>query len=491
MKIFKKIINGILHRDKFTEIIENSEQIATSLVEEEYFESSTVVSIASGMFLDASSPINIAKYKSNLRILVKGTRQKRNVNEFMIIRNDDFFPTDWEWCVSSSETGVEKTGSYFAYALRKEIARENSGMSLNPLFDVPMDSNKMNLLLDNIDKDVGRIYQPVKYRSTKHFTINTPLSYTGDYNNVDSARAFHVIDKIDNFIESGYAYSASYRDAYLDVTHESLPLSEDAVVLISEDKYADIANNHQLIDQLEGRKVIIFRGDEALATNMVLTEMGILPSRPGNKYMTYDNDVLEILESSMMNFCQVHSIEYDKGHGNIDGKGGHFSDIYDGYNQEGNNLQEDFFEFLKSKFPDHINIISATVFNSEDASIRLIREIGTANILQAIDEYNAIALDKSVINLRKYKENRKIITPEISLIFKNTVKLIIDYFNSGMKEYTSMEFQVQIDDLIRLFYHGKCVEDQLLAATELSQKLGISIVSNMRFDDATEINRHI
>lgn len=480
MKIFNNLINGILCRKEFSSIVENSSQIANIFMSEKeddvYFESDSIVLMSSDNYLDATSPENIAKYKSNLKLLIERAKESSKIDKFMLIRNDDFFPYDWEWDVSSKDTGLEKVGSSLAYELRQAIARENAGIKRDsPLFDIPISPEKMSEMMANIDKNIGLIYMPVRFRSTKHFTINTPLAYTGDYNNVESERNFHIIDSIDNFLSSGYAYSASYRDAYLDVTHESLSISENAVVLISEDNYEKVASQPEIMFQLQDRRVIIFKGDEALATNMILTELGVLPSRPGNRFMIYDNNTTEILENSMKNFCNNHSIEYNKGHGNINGHGGHFTDLLDGYNQEYNQAEDELLTFLRNKFPEYTEILSTNFIKNRDIAYKVIKTIGHESILEAINEYNWHIQQQFSERYKKHKENRATITPEISLVFKNTVKAIINYYNSNSIEGISIEDRDQIELLIRTFYHSDIVEDQLLVAETLCKKLGYDI----------------
>lgn len=481
MNIIKKIINGVLSRDnKFKDITEVSSEMATiiSPIEEISFESDTIVLMASENYLDATNPENIAKYKSNLKVLVEEAKKTSKITKFALIRNDDFFPYNWEWDVSSRDTGIEKSGSSLTYWLRHELARESDiNKKENILFDIsiPLSEEKMKELMANIDRDVGFILSPIRFRSTKHFTINIPLSYTGSYNNVESNRNFHIIDSVDNFLTSGYAYSAAYRDAYLDVTHESLPISESAVVMILEDKYEDIRNKPDIMAQLSKRRVIVFKGEEAVATNMILTEMGILPAGPGNRFMTYDDDVYRILENSMINICQSHNIEYDKGHGNMFGKGGHFTDLYDGYNQEYNQTQDELIEFLKAKAPEYSNILTSNLFRRTDEAYNIVREIGHNRLLKIINEYNKYMVDQFNSRYKWHKEDRATITPEISLIFKKTVKSIINYFSPNNANTISQEDRKQIEDLIKLFYHSNTVENQLLAATMLSQKLSYDI----------------
>ena len=94
--------------------------------------------------------------------------------------------------------------------------------SLSSRFVIPSEYEEAR---KKLPKELGYINNPVKFRSTKHFTVNTPLGYTGEYNQVESNRNFTIIDSLDNISRSGYAYSISYFDAYLDITHENLPIS--------------------------------------------------------------------------------------------------------------------------------------------------------------------------------------------------------------------------------------------------------------------------
>lgn len=153
--------------------------------------------------------------------------------------------------VASKNTGVEPTKSLLSYMIRQSITCSNLGVIKNEQFWIPPSASELNEELSKIDMNVGMIMGPVRFRSTKHFTINTPLSYTGEYNAVDFNRNFTIIDDISNFLESGYAYTADYRDAYLDVTHEGLKISESAIVLIEESKYSSIMSDVKLANQLK------------------------------------------------------------------------------------------------------------------------------------------------------------------------------------------------------------------------------------------------
>ena len=143
-----------------------------------------------------------------------------------------------------------------------------------------------------------------------------------------------MIDKPDAFCQSGYGYSADYGDCYLDVTHESLPISEHAIVMIHEDKYPEIMKDEEIREQLKNRRVVVYRGNEGMAINMVLSQEGILPFQESAAIMEYDESLHAIMDQSMQEFCREHHLDYKHNHGNLFGKGGHFTDMFDGESQE-------------------------------------------------------------------------------------------------------------------------------------------------------------
>ena len=478
MQIFNWVKKHILKKEeRVIKIIENEQTLvmAVSPVEEIQFESDDIVTISQNNFIDTTDPLSIAKYKNNLRLLVDEVKEKKSVDKFKIIRDDDFFPTDWQWRVASQSTGIELSSFGLSYALKQIVASYNLGNYQNNPFSIPLDHDKLNEEMRKLGRYFAAIYMPVRFRSTKHFTINTPLSYTGEYNCVESDRNFTIIDNINNFLLSGYAYSADYRDAYLDVTHESLSISEEAIVLIAEDRYQTLLQDPKIASDLEKRHVIVYRGEEAVAINMILSQEGVLPARPGNRYMIYDDEIRTILESSMKILCANNGIEYSKGHGNIDGKGGHFSDLYDGYNREFYEAQEDFIAFLINCFPENTNLINYRILRDSYYAENLIKAVGVDALLQAIDDYNQHVLKLFVVNFNKYVEDRATITPEISQIFKQTVLFIRNFYETGQDKNLSFEESEKFKNLVTLFYHAKTVEDQLLAATEICNTFSVAI----------------
>ncbi len=425
--------------------------------------------------LDTTSKVSEEKFKHNLEILIKKAKTAGKIDKFMLIREDDFFPTDWEWRVLSKNTNLEEESTFLSYELRKAYALEQS--NINPYIEVngikvPRVSHEQTMeALSKVDKTFGNILLPSRFRSTKHFTINTPLGVTGDYNSVSTNRDYIIIDNIDGFLKSQYGYSVSYHDAYLDISHESLPISEKAVVLINDENYDRIMRDEKVANELAKRKVVRFKGDEIIATDMILTEMGILPSKVGALYANYDDEIYDILDNSIKNLAEKNGLFFDKSHGGeLKSDGGHFSNYYDEKNKDYEKALEEFFAFLRKKFPEQSELFPEYSEITERQARDIIEKIGTSNLSTAINQYNELVSKRQEKNLEEYKQDRKNITPEIHKQFTQTIHMINEFYKTDTN-YESYDKRVQIEEIIQRFIQGETVKEQLEATKSVIELL--------------------
>lgn len=434
-----------------------------------------LVSLSDGI-LDTESRASIEKFKYNLEILMKQTKEKGKVDKFMLIREDDFFPNDWEWRVLSKYTNLELESTSLSFELRQAYALEQSGIEpYKELMGIKMPNYTRNQgleALSKVDKTLGSVLLPSRFRSTKHFTINTPLGVTGYYNSVSSNRDYIIMDSMNEFLKSGYGYSVAYHDAYLDVSHESLPISEDAIVLINDEKYERIMSDEKLASELAQRRVVIFKGDESVAISMILTEMGALPSTVGSRYAQYDSELRDIVSSSIKDLAEENGLFFDRSHaGELkpDG-GGHFSNYYDEKNTDYIKAMEQFVAFLRQKFPEQEELFPEYLTFNENNSQEIIMKLGTQPLLEAIDEYNDIQRSKAEESLESYKQDRQSITPEIHDKFVSTVNLVNDFYK-GEVNYSNYEERAKTEEVIRNFFQSGTVAEQLEAAQILEEIL--------------------
>ena len=437
--------------------------------------------------LDTNSRETIEKFKHNLEILIKRAKEKGKVDKFMLIREDDFFPDGWEWRVLSKNTNLEKVCTRLSYELRKAYALEQKG--INPYseimgINIPNESYEQPIQdIADEDKTLGDILLPSRFRSTKHFTVNTPLEVTGNYNSVHTNRDYVIMDDVNEFLASEYGYSISYRDAYLDISHESLPISTEAIVLIGDENYDRIMSDEKVASQLAQRRVIRFKGDTDIAINMILTERGALPSQVSPQYADYDDEIRTILDSSIRELAEKNHLFFDKSHGGqlkLDG-GGHFSSYYDDKNQDYEKALNEFIRFLRQKFPEHEELLPEHLKLTENTSYEIVKKIGTTKLLEAIDEYNELASKRIEQTLEEYKKDRKNITPEIHQKFVETIHLIDDFY----KKNTDCESREQ-EEAIQKFIQGDTVSEQLQAAESVCELLATRNQDRSKTIDGTE-----
>lgn len=450
LDVFKKIFDKITGKNnsEVTPMLEAPRTIAPKPTMEEAYTpielpENEIVPFSNEEVLDADSKASEDKLKHNLEILIKKAKEKGKLDKFMIIREDDFFPHGWQWDVLSKDTNLESGYTNLSLALKMAYAMREA-------------DSKMN-------KTIGNFLFPSRFRSTKHFTVNTPLEITGDYNLVEAERDYIIIDNMAGFLNSGYAYSAAYHDAYLDVSHESLPISEEAVVLIKDENYERIMSDLNVANELTQRKVIRYKGETYAAINMVLTEMGVLPSTIGSKYAFYDQETKDIIDSSIKSLAKENGIFFDKSHGGLKG---HFSSYYDGKNNDYQNAVNDTIDFFKAKFPDHQEIF-------EQASMqKIVDTIGIDELLNAIEEYNDQAKEKLSKSLEQHKQDRASITPEMHEQFTQMVRIINEFY-ADIPYDSTFDGKQELEKEIQTFFQGETSDIQVQAAKSIWKKLRV------------------
>ena len=449
-----------------------------------------IVNISQDGFLDTESEDSIEKFKNNLQVLCDRAKVLGKIDKFVSIREDDFFPFGFQWHVLSKFTGLEYEKTELSMALRKAIVCKKMGIRPYLIInEMKIPSGREDIInekmakIESSNKTFAAFMLPSVFRSTKHYTINTALELTANYNMVSFNRDFIIIDNIKNFVDSKYGYSMAYRDAYLDVSHEGLPISEEAVILIDEKKYDRIVSDPKVKEELSKRKVIKYRGKTELAINMVLTEMGILPSRVHFNYAEYDAKIFEILNQSIEKLCSDNKLAFSQGHGGIKGYfDGHFTSYFDDMHPNDQMIAyEEAIEFLKSKFPNQAALFDdyykheKNKNENREESVRaqscaeeIVEQIGIVELLNAINEYNTEAIERFNLNRAKYYEERKAIDSEKHDQFINTVKLVDDFYKR-IPYSSSYNHKEEIEKLVLRFFHSESIEEQYNAGVELEK----------------------
>lgn len=402
--------------------------------------------------IDTTLPQSMEIYKRNLEKLIEQTKKTGIVDKFVIIRNDDFFPENYEWKVNSKNTNGEYR-TFIRY-IKQSQENEQKRSFFNTIFNKKVEQAPEPAVYENL-----MLYYPAEFRSTKHFTVNTPLEMTGEYNLVNPNRKFTIIDNIDNFLDSGYGYSLSEKDAYLDVTHEPLKISNNAIILISVDTYNEIKEDKEFLLTLSKRKLIIYKGSLSLAINMLLVENGVLPFRSEYKY---DDELKEIINNSLKTVCRNYNLEYNRAHGMS--SNGHFTNYIDQYEDSSKQLIKDFITYINSSIGSNLIEIERIWRYGKTAWIEYIDEIGLERFKVLLNEFNINEQNKLVERKEHYLKERESITPETSALFKETVQLI----RKHEQEINFISDYNQLTKTVLKFYLSSDFEEQKEAAVELN-----------------------
>ena len=413
---------------------------------------SNILKISDENIIDTEKKENVEKYKTNIQELIEETKENRKINKFVIIRNDDFIPENYTWTINLN-------GEY------KTLLTYNEGTTKKNKFSIFSKTQKPEMNLKQIKVLIGQ-----EFRSTKHFTINTPLKLTEEYNTVKNDRPFTIIDDINNFLKSGYAYSLSEKDAYLDITHEGLKISENATILISQENYEKIKNNKELLSKLSKRNLIIYKGNQALAINMFLSENGILPFR--TEMNAYDEETKQIIDNSLKQICNLYNIEYNRPHG----YNGHFTSIIDQYENNGLNEINKLIQYLNSKYPEYI--IKGQPNNKN--WLEYMNAIGKTNFVNAIEEFNKNNELRLQQKKSLYINQHKEIPKEIKEIFRETFELIkINEQNISFQNETN-----ELTKNIVKFFISKNIQEQIEASIKIKE-----IINNYYNEDNKKTNQ--
>ena len=459
-------------------------------------------------FIDANKQDNIESFMRNLEILIQETKDRGYVDKYVTLRNDEFFPETFQWILN-----FEKTQGLYKRLVAWIKPTKNSGF-----FRSLLGNNNLR------ETEELNIFIPTDFVSTKHFTVNAPLGLTGEYNTVPANRTFTIMDDLEFALGYGYNYSLSGRDYYRDITHEPLPISENAVVFISVEDYQNIKDNKELMKLLSQRKLIVFSGDRALAICMYMVDCGILPFRPWEEIddifkvnnriaAMFDDELNEIIKESLKKKCREYGIHYDYNHGYVDG---HFTHTVDSHihGDNADKTVKEFFQYAKKSYceergcnecerilaeweknkiitvptknnngeesisfeiPPPINQMpdcpmaqlsenDVLLSSKEEAWNRFINIIGIDNFKSLLNNFNNKKQEELIQSRKEYLESRKGITDEQRTSFQETIRLL----NQNIKYLNVDNYSTELTKLILKFYGSTNLDEQFEASKEIS-----------------------
>lgn len=431
-------------------------------------------------YLDLNDQKILDDFKKNLDFLIRKAKADGIITRFAIVRDDDFLPLDWKWRSNSMYTQLEYGDCFLSSTLRdalrfkeiEKLRKENvkNRQTTKPLehsVKIPPTEKEKQWSILKVSNSIGKILIPSRFRLTKHFTINTPLSHTGDYNSVNANRNFVFIDDASLFFDSPYAFTANYNDGYIDTIHEPLPISQKAIIMIAKEKYDSLIKNPEISKALSDRKLIVFTGDEGLAINIVLAQNGYLPVKFGLNYAVHDTELSEIIKESMITKCSQKSIPYDIGHNE------HFSDRLSDNSEEFAIQNKLLYDFLRDQLPGCEQDIPSfpLEFHCFDQSCtnKIISKVGTDYLLAIIQKFNEYQKEIFEKRNQEFIEYQQSLTAQ-QLEYFRKIALLIRRTIANNKD-SGKYLDNQVSSLLNSFYAMSNFEAQFDAAQQLEEVL--------------------
>lgn len=215
------------------------------------------------LIIDADNQLNIIEYEKQKEELMrqKGEKGIYEIDDFAMIRTTNFLDEDLVLKAVCDVPLVINTENVARSAIYNLLVKE---YNINIYNDEQQD-----FLREKLNQ-----FSPLstQYRSTIHFTLNGLVSNhsKGTFDNQN----FIIIDKLNQHLGKDDFRSIRMEDSFV---FEKFPLSSDATILINYDKYEELTRDRPWL--LDMKNVILFKGDEKIATEMVLTSMGIIPEK--------------------------------------------------------------------------------------------------------------------------------------------------------------------------------------------------------------------
>lgn len=214
------------------------------------------------MLIDATNPYLMEEFEIKKDDLDYEQRKKGfyDVDDFVMVRTTDFLNPEHTLnpiCKVPFVTNINN----IAHSAMYDILKDKYNIDV-------WNENKY----DNFKKMLEQ-YSPLstQFRSTVHFTLNGLVSNhsKGSFDN----KNFIIIDKLSKHLGIDDFRSIRMEDTFIS---GEVPLSNETIILINESKYEQLL---EVYPYLNTYNVVLFKGDEKVATEIFLTSMNIVPEK--------------------------------------------------------------------------------------------------------------------------------------------------------------------------------------------------------------------
>lgn len=215
------------------------------------------------ILIDTSNTSIIREFERKKDDLDYELRQKGHydVHDFVIVRATNFL---------NSKHTMQPTCQIPFVVNTNNIAHSAIHNILRKKYNINIETEEKEL--KNFEKLTYQ-YSPLstQYRSTTHCTLNGLVSNHSKGSFDD--KNFIIIDNLIKHLGINDIRSIRMEDLFF---LGEVPISNEAIILINEEKYEQLAEKFTFLNTYN---IVLFKGDEKLATEILLTHMNIVPEK--------------------------------------------------------------------------------------------------------------------------------------------------------------------------------------------------------------------
>ena len=280
-----------------------------------------------------------------------------------------------------------------------------NSVAYSALFNILREKNNINVFNEEECEKLQRLAKensPLssQYRSTVHFTLNGLVTSheKGNFDNLN----FKIIDRLNKHLGKENFISIRMEDTFI---QGEVKLSDDSIILIDESKYNDLKSKYPYIDTYN---VILYKGDEKKAVEMILQENNIIPEQI-QQHSQKETDRSSYIREELDIISKKYSIGQEK-HCNTeiykedDEKNIELWNIYDKYFYE--RLFSNF-GIVDDKAKEFLLDSKTERTNKIELFKEIILEIGLDDYMSYVKEYNKELKEK--VDNKVFPNNKKIL----------------------------------------------------------------------------------
>lgn len=234
-------------------------------------------------------------YKLEEEVIKKQAQQldkPYTISDFVLVRTSDFLEKDHTLkpiCKIPFVTAINNVAHSAIFQVLKERDKVNV-----------FDEEEYEKFKEKVNK-----YSPLssQYRSTIHFTLNGLVSSHGQ--GIFDGQNFIIIDKLDKHLGVDNIKSIRMDDTFIS---GNFHISDESIILINKDRYEELITKNCW---LKTYNIVLYEGNERLAVEKILLELGITPEKIEAHSAQY-SERTELYERCLTEISEKYGIGMDK-----------------------------------------------------------------------------------------------------------------------------------------------------------------------------------